>query len=299
MATGGPNSSRQARNFAAVCVLLVSTGCSDAAEIVVGSKNFSENVVLGELVAQHIEARTDLTVERRLSLGGTFICHQAMLSGDLDIYPEYTGTALTAILRKPVMQDPKTVFEEVAIAYRQNFEIGWLKPFGFNNTYAMVVRAEDAERDGLRSISDFARLAPQRTIGFSFEFAERQDGYQGFIKTYDLEFEQEPKTVDLGLIYRALRDGEIDLAVGNSTDGLIAALNLQVLEDDRRYFPPYDAAPLVRTATLQKHPELTGVINELGGLFTDEEMQKINYAVDGENEPVAEVARKIRAQKGL
>ena len=206
---------------------------------------------------------------------------------------------MTAILRKPVMQDPEAVFEEVAAAYEQDFGIRWLKPFGFNNTYAMVVRAEDAERDGLRTISDFARLAPQRTIGFSFEFAERQDGYQGFIKTYGLRFAQEPKTVDLGLIYRALRDGAIDLGVGNSTDGLISALNLRVLEDDRRYFPPYDAAPLVRAATLEKHPELADVINELGGLFTDEEMQEVNYQVDGEHQPVAEVARKMRAAKGL
>ena len=287
------------QRFACLFSVIALAACSGGADIVIGSKNFSENVVLGELVAQHIEARTDLTVDRRLSLGGTFICHQAMLSGDLDIYPEYTGTALTAILRKPVMQDPEAVFEEVAAAYEQDFGIRWLKPFGFNNTYAMVVRAEDAERDGLRTISDFARLAPQRTIGFSFEFAERQDGYQGFIKTYGLRFAQEPKTVDLGLIYRALRDGAIDLGVGNSTDGLISALNLRVLEDDRRYFPPYDAAPLVRAATLEKHPELADVINELGGLFTDEEMQEVNYQVDGEHQPVAEVARKMRAAKGL
>ena len=287
------------QRFACLVSVIALAACSGGADIVIGSKNFSENVVLGELVAQHIEARTDLTVDRRLSLGGTFICHQAMLSGDLDIYPEYTGTALTAILRKPVMQDPEAVFEEVAAAYEQDFGIRWLKPFGFNNTYAIVVRAEDAERDGLRTISDFARVAPKRIIGFGFEFAEREDGYQGFIKAYGLKFDQEPKTVDLSLIYRALRDGQIDLGVGNSTDGLISALNLRVLEDDRRYFPPYDAAPLIRTATLEKHPELADVIDELGGLFTDEEMQEVNYQVDGEHQPVAEVARKMRAVKGL
>ena len=287
------------QRFAGLFSVIALVGCSGGADIVIGSKNFSENILLGELVAQHIEARTDLKVERRLSLGGTFICHEAMLSGDLDIYPDYTGTALTAILRRPVMQDPEAVFEEVARTYQQDFRIRWMKPFGFNNTYAMVVRGEDAERDGLRTISDFARVASEWTIGFGFEFAERQDGYQGFIKAYGLEFEHEPKTVDLALIYRALRDGEIDLGVGNSTDGLISALNLRVLEDDRRYFPPYDAAPLVRTATLEKHPELAAVIDELGGLFTDEEMQKLNYEIDGEHRPVAEVARKVRAAKGL
>ena len=287
------------QRFACLFSVIALAGCSGGADIVIGSKNFSENILLGELLAQHIEARTDLKVKRRLSLGGTFICHEAMLSGDLDIYPDYTGTALTAILRKPVMQDPAAVFEEVARTYQQDFRIRWMKPFGFNNTYAMVVRGEDAERDGLRTISDFARVAPERTIGFGFEFAERQDGYQGFIKAYGLQFEREPKTVDLGLIYRALRDGEIDLAVGSSTDGLIPALNLRVLEDDRRYFPPYDAAPLVRTATLEKYPELAAVIDELGGLFTDEEMQKLNHEIDGEHRPVAEVARKVRAAKGL
>ena len=285
--------------FVVLVAAVALAGCSGGADIVIGSKNFSESVLLGELLAQHIEARTDLKVERRLSLGGTFICHQAMLSGDLDIYPEYTGTALAAILRKPVMQDPDAVFEEVAKTYWEEFGIQWMKPFGFNNTYAMVVRGEDAERDGLRTISDFARVAPERIIGFSFEFAEREDGYQGFIKAYGLKFKQEPKTVDLGLIYRALRDGAIDLAVGNSTDGLIPALNLRVLEDDRLYFPPYDAAPLVRSAILDKYPQLVEVINEFDGLFTEEEMQKLNYQVDGEHRPVAEVARSMRASKGL
>ena len=278
--------------------LLVSCGGSRP-DIIIGSKNFSESVLLGEMLAQHIEARTDLGVGRRLSLGGTFICHQAMLSGDLDIYPEYTGTALAAILEKPVMQDRDAVFQEVDSTYRSKFALQWMKPLGFNNTYAMVVRAEDAERDGLRTVSDFARVSADRTIGFSFEFAERQDGYQGFIETYEMKFNRAPKTVDLALIYRALRDGGIDLGVGNSTDGLIQSLNLIILEDDRRYFPPYDAAAVVRQAALDRFPKLLAVVNELGGLFSEPDMQKANLDIDGNHLPVAQVAAELLAAKGL
>ena len=221
------------------------------------------------------------------------------MSGDLDIYPEYTGTALTAILEKPVMHDRDAVFEEVESTYRSEFDLQWMKPFGFNNTYAMVVRAEDAERDGLRTISDFARVIADRTIGFSFEFAEREDGYQGFVKTYGLTFNGEPKTVDLALIYRALRDGQIDLGVGNSTDGMIQSLNLVILEDDRSYFPPYDAAAVVRQAALDRFPELQAVVDELGGLFSEAEMQQANVDIDGNHIPIAKVAADLLATKGL
>ena len=286
--------------FTACLLVCLTVSCGgDRSDIVIGSKNFSESVLLGEMLAQHIESRTELSVGRRLSLGGTFICHQAMLSGDLDIYPEYTGTALTAILEKPVMHDRDAVYDEVRSTYSDEFELRWMEPFGFNNTYAMVVRAEDAERDGLRTISDFARVSADRTIGFSFEFAEREDGYQGFVETYGLTFNGEPKTVDLALIYRALRDGEIDLGVGNSTDGMIQSLNLLILEDDRRYFPPYDAAPVVRQEALDRFPELRTAVNQLGGLFTEEEMQQANLAIDGNHVPVAKVAADLLASKGL
>jgi len=283
------------------CLLLsLTASCGgDRPDIVVGSKNFSESVLLGEMLAQHIESRTELSVGRRLSLGGTFICHQAMLSGDLDIYPEYTGTALTAILEKPVMHDRDAVFDEVESTYSNQLGLQWMKPFGFNNTYAMVVRVEDAERDGLRTISDFARVSADRTIGFSFEFAEREDGYQGFVETYGLTFNGAPKTVDLALIYRALRDGEIDLGVGNSTDGMIQSLNLIILEDDRSYFPPYDAAPIVRQAALDQFPELQAVVDELGGLFSEAEMQQANVKIDGNHIPVPKVASDLLAAKGL
>ena len=277
---------------------LVSCSKSDPV-IVVGSKNFTESVLLGELLAQQIEHGTALRVERRLNLGGTFLCHQALRSGKIDLYPEYTGTALTAILKRPVEQDPDKVLETVSLAYREEFAAQWLQPFGFNNTFAVVVRPEDAGPQPLRTISDLAAVSKDRTIGFNFEFLERQDGYPGLVARYGLSFAREPKTMDLGLLYHALRGGQIDVAVGNSTDGLIAAWNLRILEDDLRYFPPYDAAPVVRVETLQRHPELGDVLADLGGLLSEKEMQRLNHEIDGRHRAVAQVVQELRAEKGL
>ena len=277
---------------------LVSCSRSDSV-IVVGSKNFTESVLLGELLAQQIEHRTDLRVERRLNLGGTFLCHQALRSGKIDLYPEYTGTALTAILKRPVEQDPDKVLETVSLAYREEFAAQWLQPFGFNNTFAVVVRPEDAGPQPLRTISDLAAVSKDRTIGFNFEFLERQDGYPGLVARYGLSFAREPKTMDLGLLYRALRGGQIDVAVGNSTDGLIAAWNLRILEDDLRYFPPYDAAPVVRIETLERHPKLRDALAQLGDLLSENEMQGLNHEIDGRHRAVAQVVRELRHNKGL
>ena len=277
---------------------LVSCSKSDPV-IVVGSKNFTESVLLGELLAQQIEHGTALRVERRLNLGGTFLCHQALRSGKIDLYPEYTGTALTAILKRPVEQDPDKVLETVSLAYREEFAAQWLQPFGFNNTFAVVVRPEDAGPQPLRTISDLAAVSKDRTIGFNFEFLERQDGYPGLVARYGLSFAREPKTMDLGLLYRALRGGQIDVAVGSSTDGLIAAWNLRILEDDLRYFPPYDAAPVVRVETLQRHPELGDVLADLGGLLSEKEMQRLNHEIDGRHRAVVQVVRELRHNKGL
>ncbi len=280
--------------------LLALASCAPSdSTIVVGSKNFTESVLLGELLAQQIEHRTNLVVERRLNLGGTFLCHQALRSGQIDLYPEYTGTALTAILKRPVEQDPHKVFETVSAAYRQEFAAEWLKPFGFNNTFAVVVRPDDTEPQSLQTISDLAAVSKDRTIGFNFEFLERQDGYPGLVARYGLSFAGEPKTMDLGLLYRALRGGQIDVAVGSSTDGLIAAWNLRILEDDLRYFPPYDAAPVVRVETLQKHPELEDALADLGGLLSEKEMQRLNHEIDGRHRVLAQVVQELRAEKGL
>jgi glycine betaine/choline ABC-type transport system substrate-binding protein len=288
------------KRFLSVVLLLLLAACGrDTSTIVVGSKNFTESVVLAELIAQQIEARTGLRVERRLNLGGTFLCHQALVAGQIDVYPEYSGTALTAILEQPVQRDPKEVLRIVSEAYRERFAAEWLPPFGFNNTYAIVVREEDAQQRNLTTLSDLARVSNEFGIGFMFEFSERQDGYRGLVETYGFAFRGEPRTMDLGLIYRALREKQIDVGVGSATDGLITALKMRVLDDDKHYFPPYDAAAVARTATLDERPEVRQALAALGGLFTEQEMRETNYAVDGGQQPVADVVRKLRERKGL
>jgi glycine betaine/choline ABC-type transport system substrate-binding protein len=287
------------RLFVLLLVAAFSSCSGGKDRIVVGSKNFTENLLLGELLAQHIEVRTGLIVDRRLNLGGTFLCHQALLSGQIDVYPEYTGTALTAILEQPVLRDAGDVFRAVSSAYREKFDAEWMKPFGFNNTFAIVVTAKAAESGNLKHISDLTSIAPKLTIGFNFEFFERQDGYRGLIDAYDLSFAQDPKTMDMSLVYTALRDSQIDVGVGNGTDGLIEALHLTVLEDDKHYFPPYDAAAVVRKETCERHPAVRAALDELGGTLSEEEMRRWNHEIDGKHRSVAEVARQLRREKGL
>ncbi|MFQ5724126.1 MAG: glycine betaine ABC transporter substrate-binding protein, partial [Terriglobia bacterium] len=271
----------------------------DENQIVVGSKNFTEQVVLGELIAQHLEERTRLEVERRFYLGGTYICHQSVLAGRIDLYVEYTGTALTAILEEAPRGSPRQVYERVRDAYAERFNLVVTEPLGFENTFAIVVRGEDARRYSLETISDAARLAGQWRPGFGYEFMERPDGYQGLVETYDLRFGHSPRIMDLGLLYRALKEGQVDLVAGNSTDGLIQALDLKVLEDDRHYFPPYEAVPVVHRETLDRHPEIRQALEELAGKITAEEMRRLNYALVGEHRDVEEVVRAFRRRKGL
>jgi osmoprotectant transport system substrate-binding protein len=270
-----------------------------AETIVVGSKNFTEQIVLAELFAQQIEAHSPLRVDRRLNLGGTFICHDALVAGKIDLYPEYTGTALTAILNDPLQKDPAEVLRRVQEEYRARFHVEVMPPLGFNNTFAMVVRGEDAEKLHLRKISDIVPHAPKWRAGFGYEFMERPDGYRGWIAAYGLQFSGEPHILDLGLLYRALADKQVDLVAGNSTDGTIESLHMIALEDDRHYFPPYEAVPLIRRATLDKHPEVRDAIGALGGKVSEDEMRHMNYEVDGEHRDPADVVRDFRKSKGL
>jgi glycine betaine/choline ABC-type transport system substrate-binding protein len=251
--------------------------------IVVASKNFTEQTILAELVAQQIERRTGLEVKRRFFLGGTFVCHRAITSGEIDIYVEYTGTALAAILEQPPMQDPAAVYQSVASEYAERFALTWGKPLGFNNTFAILIRSEDARRLGLETISQAAAYTPGWRAGFGYEFVEREDGFTGLAETYGLTFAETPRTMDLGLTYRALANGEVDLIAGNSTDGLIAALDLYQLEDDRAYFPPYEAAPVIRDEVIAQHPEVAVALAELGGSISDDDMRRLNYLVDVEH----------------
>ncbi|HKD16121.1 MAG TPA: glycine betaine ABC transporter substrate-binding protein [Candidatus Angelobacter sp.] len=276
------------------------TGCSPKHNgIVVGSKNFTEQTVLGEILAQHIEKKTGLPVERRFYLAGSYICHQALLADRIDIYPEYTGTALTAILKEKPSGLSAEVYQRVKEDYRRRFNVEVTEPLGFNNSFALVIRSEDARRLNLRTISDLARQAPQWRMGVGYEFLERPDGFAGLAKTYGLHFAESPRVMDLGLLYRALGEKQVDVVVGSGTDGLIQARGLVVLEDDKHYFPPYDAVPLVRQQTLARYPALRDALAELGGKISEEDMRRLNYAVDGEHRDVKTLVAEFLRTKGL
>ena len=281
----------------ALLLALILTGCARRDRIVVGAKNFTESDLLAEIVAQQIERRTPLPVERRLHLGGTFVCHRAITAGDIDIYVEYTGTAFTAILKQPPIANPDSVYRFVAGAYARDFTLRWTEPFGFNNTFAILVRRADAERYGLHSIADLARVAPRWKAGFGYEFLERADGFAGLAKVYGLRFSQPPTAMDLGLTYRALAEGRVDVIAGNSTDGQIAKLDLVALSDDRAYFPPYQAAPVIRAAVLERHPAVRAALAELGGKISDAEMRRLNALADVEHKDITEIARAWLAER--
>jgi osmoprotectant transport system substrate-binding protein len=294
--------SLQQTAFAVCAVLLVSlAGCGEhrSDTIVIGSKNFPEQALLGEILAQHIEARTHLHVERRFYLAGSYICQQAMLAGRIDAYVEYTGTALTAILKDPIESDPAGVFAKVQSEYKQRFHFDVLPSLGFNNTFAIVIRGEDARKLHISTLSEAAPYARTWRAGFGYEFMERPDGYPGLARVYGLRFASTPRILDLGLLYRALLEKQVDLVAGNSTDGLIAARDLVILADDKHYFPPYEAVPIVRQDTFARHPEVRAAVAELAGRISDAEMQKMNYAVAGEDRDTAEVAREFLHAQGL
>ncbi|MGH9864720.1 MAG: glycine betaine ABC transporter substrate-binding protein, partial [Candidatus Acidiferrales bacterium] len=229
----------------------------------VGSKNFPEQAILGELLAQHIEARTGLRIERRFYLSGTYICHQAMLAGRIDMYVEYTGTALTAILKETPKSGPQAVFDQVRDGYAQRFGLIVEEPLGFNDSFAIVVRGDDAHRDGIHTISDAAKYSSLWRPGFGYEFLERPDGYDGLVKTYGLKFAAPPRIMDLGLLYRALQARQVDIVAGNTTDGQLVTGAFTVLDDDKHYFPPYQAVPVVRNEILQQHREIANALIDL------------------------------------
>ncbi len=286
--------------FLAVALLSPLVGCTDHSNrIVVGSKNFTEQLVLGELFAQIIEIRTHLPVERRFYLAGTFICQQAILAGRIDIYPEYTGTALTAVLKQQPSSDKQDVYRRVKQAYEKQFNLTLSPPLGFNDTFAIVIRGEDARRLHLKTLSQAAAFTPHWRAGFGYEFMERPDGYKGLAASYGLRFAEPPRVMDLGLLTRALVQHQVDLIAGNNTDGLIPALDLFVLEDDHHYFPPYEAVAVMRQEILKKHPEVKSALDELAGLISDDDMRRLNYAVDGQHRDVTTVVREFLAQRNL
>lgn len=280
-------------------VMLSACSSSHVDRIVVGSKNFTESFLLGEILAQEIEARTHIKVERRFYLAGTYICQQAILSGRIDLYPEYTGTALTAILKESASGDKGRVYQRVKSQYETRFGLTLGPPLGFNDTFAMEIRGDDARRLNLKTLSQAAAFAPHWRAGFGYEFMERPDGYRGLVATYGLHFAEQPRIMDLGLLARALEAHQIDLAGGNATDGLIPALDLFVLADDRHYFPPYEAVPIIREQVLKQHPEISAAMAELSGRISDEEMQRLNYAVEGQHRDAQNVVREFLKSKNL
>jgi osmoprotectant transport system permease protein len=259
--------------------------------ITIGSKNFTEQVILGELLAQHIENHTSLVVKRQFDLGGTFVLHEAVRRGQVDGYVEYTGTAWTAILKRPPISDAQRVWKETAKRYQSQFDLTVFPSLGFDNTFAILVRTGDAQRHQLHTISDLVPLAPTWRAGFGFEFLNRQDGYRGLSQRYGLVFRTPPRDMDLGLTYRALADGQVDVIAGNATDGQIASLKLTPLVDDRHYFPPYQAVPVFNSATLRRHPQLVGVLKALAGTLDAATMRDLNRQVDLEHRQPAEVVR--------
>jgi osmoprotectant transport system substrate-binding protein len=293
------NNPRSTTQLISFFLLIALTACGPSREnrIVVGSKNFTEQLILGELIAQQIESKTHLPVERRFYLAGTYICHQAILGGRIDIYPEYTGTALTAVLKEKPSADRERVYAEVKRNYGKRFNLEVGQPFGFNDTFAIEIRGEDARKLGLQTITQAAPYAPNWRAGFGYEFMERPDGYKGLAATYNLHFVDNPRIMDLGLLTRALKENQVDLIAGNTTDGLIPALDLFVLEDDKHYFPPYEAVPMIRQEVLARHPEIKQALDDLAGKISDQEMRQLNYAVDGQHRDVKEVVREFLQKK--
>jgi len=279
------------RLITSFCFLLFAFCSSREKPLVVGSKNFTESVLLGELLAQKLEAN-GCAVERRLNMGGTFVCDTAIRSGAIDAYVEYSGTALTAILKLPATNDRAKVNELVRAAYEKK-GLRWSPSLGFNNTFAMIVRRADAGRLGLRTISELARVQSSFQPGFGYEFTSRPDGWPGLQHAYGLEFAKPPRTMDLGLTYKALAAGQLDLIAGNSTDGLIDSLGLVVLDDDKRFFPPYDAVVVQRDDVDARCNGASKALESLAGSIDDATMRRLNFEVDGKKRAVAEVVKEL------
>jgi osmoprotectant transport system substrate-binding protein len=281
----------------AAALVAGAVGCTSASHrLTVGSKNFTEQLVLGELLAQMLERSGIGPVDRRFYLAGSYICHQALLAGRIDMYVEYTGTALTAILKDPPSGNHEQVFERVKGEYERRFGLEVMPSLGFDNTFAMAMRGDQARELTLRTLSNLAAVAPKLRLGVGYEFLERPDGFPGLAKTYGLRFAEAPRVMDLGLLYRALQSKQVDVVAGSNTDGLIAALGLVVLEDDRHYFPPYDAVPIVRREALDRYPALRTMFAQLAGKLTADDMRHLNYAIDGEKKDVTVVVREFLAK---
>jgi len=291
----------RAKILAGVLTLtLALSGCSSGKRpIRVGSKNFTEQVLLGEIIAQHIEHRLHQQVERSLNLGGTLLAHEALLNRQIDLYPEYTGTALSAVLKDPIDTDPAAVLQHVRSEYARRFQVDWLDPLGVDDTFAMVIKGEAARAANLSTLSDAARANSAWTLGVGYEFEQRADGLAALNKAYGIKWSGQPKTMDLGLLYKALDQGQVTMIAANSTDGLLSKLDLKMLADDKRAFPPYQVCIVARQDALSGITGLREALAELSGKLDNQHMQQLNYEVDGEHRPVTQVAAEFLKQAGL
>ncbi|MEO8127302.1 MAG: glycine betaine ABC transporter substrate-binding protein [Bryobacteraceae bacterium] len=278
---------------------LIASGCVRRHELTVGSKNFTEQVILGEIVAQHLENRMQQKIGRRLNLGGTLLVHQSVMNGEIDVYPEYSGTALSSVLKINMINDRAAINERIRDMYRSNLKLEWLDPLGFNNTFVMAVRDETAARFNLKTLSDAEKPEIEWRLGVGYEFEQRPDGLSTLNRTYHFRDMKAPVTMDLGLIYRALEQKQVNMIAANSTDGLLAVSKVKVLADDRHAFPPYDAALVARADTIALYPKFKPALDELAGKFPEEVMRKLNYEVDGSHTAVAEVAAAFLRKAGL
>jgi osmoprotectant transport system substrate-binding protein len=290
------------KTLAGIAAVLVLHGCSPPGTkppIRVGSKNFTEQVVLGEIIAQHVEHRLHRSVERSLNLGGTLLAHQALLNRQIDLYPEYTGTALAAILKDPIETDPAAVLARVRSEYLRKFQAEWLDPLGIDDTFAMVVNGPEARARRLETLTDASKTPQPWTLGVGYEFEQRADGLTALDRTYHLRWKATPATMDLGLLYKALEQGRVTMIAANSTDGLLSKMDLQVLLDDQHAFPPYQVSVVVRQDVMRETPGLREALAELSGKFTNRQMQNLNFQIDAQHRSVAQVAAEFLKQSGL
>lgn len=283
----------------ALAAILFFTGCAKNDSITIGSKDFGENIVIAEMLSQLVETHTDLKVNRKLNLGGTFVNFNAIKNNQIDLYPEYTGTGLTAHLKMDVVNDPDESYGIVSEEFVKQWDIVWLEPFGFNNTYTLAVTPEVYEKYGVETYSDLIPYAGELVFGAEHEFFDRQDGFNGLVEMYGLNFKGEPMKLNASLKYQAIGRGDMDVTDAFATDGPIKQYSLKILEDDLGFFPPYHAAPIVRKEVLDKHPELKSVLNMLAGKLDDATMTELNYLVDVEGKAVEQVAKEFLTSLNL
>ena len=277
-----------------MALLTSAAGCSHREHtLTIGSKNFTEQVILGEIMAQHVERSLHLKVNRKLNLGGMLLAHQALLNKQLDMYPEYSGTAFTNVLKLDPISDPNVVLDRVRSAYLSTMQLQWLDPLGFNNSFAIAVSGADARAHHLATLTDAANYAPGFVLGAGYEFMQRPDGYGTLNASYPIHWTASSKSMDLGLLYTALEQRQVSMIAGSTTDALLAVRDVKVLKDDKNAFPPYQACIVVRSDTLTATPGLKESLSQLSGKIGDDVMRKMNYEVDGKHRPVADVAREF------